>query len=175
MTAHTFDIPTFETERLILRPNRADDFDAYAAFYADDRAQYRGGPLHRLGAYRIFAQEVGHWALRGYGVWALEEKATGTYCGQVGPYFPEGWPEAEISWLLMNGFEGQGYAIEAARFARDYAYGTLGWTTAISLISKGNVPSSRLAERLGATFEKEIDFFGELALVYRHPAPEGLA
>ena len=170
----TLDIPVIETERLVLRPNRAEDFEPYAEFYASNRSVHRGGPASRLQAWRFFTSEVGDWAIRGYGFLAMEEKATGAYCGQVGPYYPEGWVEPEIGWLLMDGFEGRGLATEGALAARNYAYETLGWTTAISLIRKANVRSRRLAERLGATMERDHEYNGIDAVIYRHPGPEAV-
>ena len=167
--------PVIETERLILRPNRPEDFDAYAAFYATDRARLRGGVKTRAQAWIQFAAEIGHWSLRGYGFWAVENKAAGAYCGQVGLWNPEGWAEPEIGWLMMEGFEGKGYAHEAALRARAYAYNTLGWTRAASCISEGNDRSIRLAERMGATFDRRFPRDGMPDhLVYIHPAPEAL-
>ena len=167
--------PVIETERLILRPNRPEDFDAYAAFYATDRARLRGGVKTRAQAWIQFAAEIGHWSLRGYGFWAVENKAAGAYCGQVGLWNPEGWAEPEIGWLMMEGFEGKGYAHEAALRARAYAYDTLGWTRAASCISEGNDRSIRLAERMGATFDRRFPRDGMPDhLVYIQPAPETL-
>ncbi len=62
-------------------------------------------PVRRPGIQ--FSAEIGHWTLRGYGFWAVEETASGAYCGQVGLWNPEGWAEAEIGWLMMEGFEGK--------------------------------------------------------------------
>ena len=67
-----------------------------------------------------------HWVLRGYGPFALEDKATGAFIGVAGPWFPEGWPEPEITWALMLGQTGKGYATEAARRALAFARDTLG-------------------------------------------------
>ncbi|MEM8752318.1 MAG: GNAT family N-acetyltransferase, partial [Pseudomonadota bacterium] len=102
--------PVICTERLTLRPNRPEDFEAYAAFYASDRALLRGGIKSRADAWIQFAAEIGHWSLRGYGFWAVEETASGAYCGQVGLWNPEGWAAPEVGWLMMEGFEGKGYA-----------------------------------------------------------------
>ena len=151
MTGTTLHIPTLETERLILRANRLEDFEAFAAFCASPRADMRGGRRDRLDAFGAFAAEIGHWALRGFGWWAIEEKATGTYAGQAGLYYPEGWPEPEVGWLVMEGFEGRGIAYEAACRVRDYAYDTLGWTRLTSCIRPGNKRSIALARRMGAT------------------------
>lgn len=169
------DAPVLETDRLILRQHRQEDFEPYAAFYAHPTApRHIGGPRSRQDAWRALGYMIGHWTLRGYGMFALEEKATGAYVGRAGPYFPEGWPEPEIGWTLMLGQTGKGYATEAATRARRWAYDTLGWTTAISLIEPANTSSIRLAERLGATFEATYDpGFGDMS-VYRHPGPEAV-
>jgi RimJ/RimL family protein N-acetyltransferase len=168
-------IPTIETERLILRENRAEDFESFAAFYASDRARLRGGPLDRAQAFRQFTAEIGHWTVRGHGFWAVEEKATGGYCGQVGCWNPEGWPAPEVGWLMMAGSEGKGFAYEAAIRARDYAYDVLGWTEVASGISDGNDRSIRLAERMGARLDRRIARPGlPDQLVYIHPKPEAV-
>ncbi|MEO0682081.1 MAG: GNAT family N-acetyltransferase [Pseudomonadota bacterium] len=168
--------PPLETERLRLRAFRAEDFEAEAAFYADDRSAGVGGPKPRDEAFRTFAHFIGHWTLRGFGMWALEETSTGLYLGRAGLHAPEGWPEPEIGWVLTAPqAEGRGYAGEAARAARAWAYGTLGWTTAISLILPNNARSRRLAARLGARHEDTIPFRGLDAVeVWRHPGPDAV-
>ena len=168
-------IPTIETERLILRPNRPEDFEPYAAFYASDRARLRGGPLDRAQAFRQFTSEIGHWSVRGYGFWAVEEKATSVYCGQVGHWYPEGWPAPEVGWLMMAESEGKGFAFEAAMRARDYAYETLGWPEVASCISDGNTRSIRLAESMGARLDRRMARPGlPDQLVYIHAKPEAV-
>jgi RimJ/RimL family protein N-acetyltransferase len=166
-------IPTLETERLILRANRPEDLEPYAAFCASPRADHRGGRRDRVEAFRSLAAEIGQWQLRGYGMWAIEEKATGTYCGQAGLYFPEGWPEPEIGWMLLAEHEGKGIAHEAALRVRAWAFETLGWTRLVSCIRPENARSIRLAERLGARFERTDTIPGGIPThVYLHPAPE---
>lgn len=176
MNAIAVDIPVLETERLTLRAPSIADFEAEAEFYATDRSKGVGGPLARDLVWRGFASLIGHWILRGYGYWGVEEKATGAYCGHVGLWYPEGWPEPEIGWTLMANAEGRGIAREAALAARDFAFGPLGWTTAISLISHDNVRSQALAERLGAVRENDYTHpsYGSMR-VYRHPVPEASA
>jgi RimJ/RimL family protein N-acetyltransferase len=164
-----------ESERLRLRHWQPKDFDAYAAYYADEEsAKYIGGACDRNQAWRRMAAELGHWTLRGFGFWALEEKETTELVGCTGLWFPEGWPELEVGyWLLQNG-RGKGYATEAARRAREYAYETLGAKTLVSYIHLENEPSKRVAERIGAHYEKTIELldFGPHC-VYRHPAAPG--
>jgi RimJ/RimL family protein N-acetyltransferase len=163
-------IPVLETDRLVLRAGRDEDFEAVVAFYADEEASRPvGGPLSRAEAWGRMAFNRGHWVLRGFGNWVLEEKATGDYVGWSGLWFPEGFPEREIGWGLIMSKRGRGYATEAAFRARTYAYETLGWETAISLIAPDNLRSRRVAERLGATFERVIQHEGMEFGVYRHP------
>ncbi|MEO1292248.1 MAG: GNAT family N-acetyltransferase [Pseudomonadota bacterium] len=169
-------IPTLETERLILRPPMEADFEHEAEFYQSDRATFVGGPMAPELVWRTMATLVGHWAFRGFGMFGVEEKATGAYCGHVGPWFPHGWPEPEIGWTIMGHAEGRGIAREAAARARQFAYEDLGWTTAISLIDPRNVRSIALAERLGAFDEALFEHaqFGSMR-IFRHPGPEAIA
>ena len=167
------EIPVLETERLRLRAPSEEDFEAEVEFYASERSQFVGGPMPRELVWRGMASVLGHWYLRGYGFWAVEELATGSFCGQVGLWYPEGWPEPEIGWTLMQNAEGKGYALEAALKAREYAYGTLKWPTAISLIDPENLRSAALAKRLGARMDYEYEHpqYGKM-YVWRHPPPE---
>ena len=174
MTA-SITIPTLETERLILRAHALDDFDAFAEFYASDHAKFVGGPMTRELAWRNLALEAGHWLLQGFGRWAIVEKDTGQWVGITGLWHPNGFPEREIGWDLAEHATGKGYATEAARAARAYAYDTLGWTTLISLVADGNDASAAVAARLGATHDGRFthERFGPMN-VFRHPGPEAL-
>ncbi|MEL6563548.1 MAG: GNAT family N-acetyltransferase [Pseudomonadota bacterium] len=171
----TFNAPTLDTARLTLRAPQIDDFDALAGFYASPRATFVGGPLTRELAWRTLAQEAGHWVLRGFGRWTVVEKASRSAVGIVGLWHPEGFPEQEIGWDLFDGATGKGYATEAAMAARHFAYDTLGWTTAISLVANGNDASCGVAKRLGARQDGTFthDRFGPMQ-IWRHPGPEAL-
>ncbi|MDU8927577.1 GNAT family N-acetyltransferase [Alisedimentitalea sp. MJ-SS2] len=171
----SLNIPTLETERLILRAPRESDFAAEAEFFASDASRFVGGPIQPHEAWRALAMIVGHWAFRGYGFWALEEKSTGTYAGRTGLWFPHGWSEREIGWTLMPAAWGKGYATEAAIAARAHAYDVLGWDTAISQIAPENEPSKAVARRLGASFESVYDDpkWGPVE-IWRHLAPGDL-
>lgn len=169
-------IPTLETARLILRAPKTSDFDAYAAFAASPRAQFVGGVVDRALAWRGFCHMTGHWLHRGYSVFVMADKVTDEPLGTAGPWFPEGWPEPEIGWSIWSpAAEGQGLAHEAALATRDYAYETLGWTTAISLILDGNTRSMALARRMGCTEDGMFTHaqFGK-SHIFRHP-PRGAA
>ena len=167
--------PTLETGRLRLRAHRVDDFDRFAELFASPRSKFINGPASRGDAWRMFAADVGQWVLLGFGAWAIERRQDGAHVGQVGLNHPADYPERELGWLLWEEFEGQGYALEAALCARDFAYGTLGWETVVSYIDPDNAPSIRLAERMGATPDPDAVKPGDgPCTVYRHPLPSTL-
>lgn len=167
-------IPELRTERLLLRGLQPGDLDAYAAMYADPevmRYLEDGRPLDRAAAWRSMAVHLGHWQLRGYGQWALVDRATSELVGRAGLWEPEGWPGLEVGWLLARPHWGQGFATEAGRAAIDYAFEVLGTEQVISLIRPENHLSIRVAERLGESYERTIELLGARADVYgtRHP------
>jgi RimJ/RimL family protein N-acetyltransferase len=144
--------PRLETPRLVLRPPTAADFDAWAAFSADPEAtRYLGGPEPRSTAWRGMAQMAGSWVLNGFGMFSVLEKPTLRWVGRIGPWRPDGWPGTEVGWGLIGEVHGRGYGAEAATAAIDWAFETLGWTEVIHCIDPANVPSERLAQRLGST------------------------
>jgi RimJ/RimL family protein N-acetyltransferase len=160
---------TLHTDRLTLRMLCESDLDAYAAMCADPEVMRHlgeGKPLSRPEAWRQLALMVGHWQLRGYGMWAVEERDTGRFAGRVGCWNPEGWPGFEIGWTLGRAFWGKGYATEAARAALRIAFQDLGQPRIISLIRPANVRSVRVAERLGERPQGTTEVNGHEALVY---------
>ena len=168
-------VPTLTTTRLRLRPFREADLDAYAAMCADAEVMQfigAGGPVGADVAWRHMALFLGAWALRGHGMWALEERASARLVGRVGFLDPPGWPGCELGWLLARSAWGQGYAFEAARAARDYGRDALGLTDLISLIRPDNLRSIALAQRLGAVAGEKIEFMEQPCLLYRHPSSD---
>lgn len=160
---------TLETPRLRLRPFRDDDLDAYAGLCADPEVmRYAGdrGVLSREDAWRQMAMLAGHWQLRGYGMWAVEERDTGRFVGRVGLHYPEGWPDREIAFALARPYWSRGYAAEAPRAALDEAFGRLGWPRIISLIDPDNTRSVRLAQRIGERLEGVTTVRGHRVAVY---------
>lgn len=160
---------TLRTERLLLRMLREEDFEEYAAMVADaevSRYLGEGKPLSRGDAWRQMAFILGHWQLRGYGMWAVEEAATGRLAGRIGFLYPEGWPDFELGWTLAREFWGCGYATEGARRALDFAFEEMERDHVVSLIRPDNTASIRVAERLGESLEGSVELFGGEALVY---------
>ena len=142
---------TLETERLILRPPRQEDLDAWAAFHGDaESMRYLGGAIGRAEAWRAMAGVAGMWPLRGFGQFSLIEKASGRWVGRAGPWYPEGWPEREIGWMLAPEVRGKGYATEAARASLDLVFGTLGWERVVHIIDPENLASHAVARRIGS-------------------------
>lgn len=167
----TFEIPTLETERLVLRACRPADHARFVEYYADPGADFTGGRTDAVGAWKRMGTINGSWALVGFGMWVIEERENGEVAGIVGGHHPFDWPEDEIGWWLHPDARGRGLMTEAALVARNWLYANRGWRTAVSYIDPINKPSQRLAERLAAACESEIELRGEPALVYRHPSP----
>ena len=143
--------PMIETERLILRPTAMEDFDRWAEMMADENAaRFLGGVQSRSVAWRGFMTMAGAWSMTGVAMFSLIDKASGRWMGRIGPWTPDGWPGTEVGWGLHPDAQGQGYGLEAATAAIDYAFDVLGWADVIHCIDPDNTPSQRLAERLGS-------------------------
>lgn len=145
-------IPTLETERLILRSPQIEDFDAYAEFMADvESTRFLGGVQPRPVAWRGFLQLAGAWELQGFSMFSLILKASGEWIGRAGPWVPEGWPGTEVGWGIVRRHCGQGFATEAAVASMNWAFDALGWDEVIHIIAPGNRASEAVARKLGAT------------------------
>ncbi|HEY3567279.1 MAG TPA: GNAT family N-acetyltransferase [Thermoanaerobaculia bacterium] len=180
-------VPVLSTERLRLRGFHAGDLDGYAAMYADREVlRYLvgagGEPWDRGRAWRHMAFLLGHWQLRGCGMWAVEHKETGAFLGSVGFADPEGWPGCELAWALSSRWWGHGYATEGARAALAYGFRVLGKDRIVSFIHPENRASIRVAERIGETLQGPVSHLGREMLCFairrevpqlaRYPAPE---
>lgn len=163
-------IPTLTTERLILRVPHLADISAGVDFLMSDRARLMTEPVTEDEARVEFAAVIDHWAMRGFGLFAITLKGSARAIGLAGPWMPQSHPEPEIGWNLWDGAqEGQGIATEATRAARDWAFATQGWATAVSYINPANAASIRLAERLGALPDPDAACpYPPPVLIYRH-------
>ncbi len=166
-----FIAPTLlRTERLILRQFEEKDWRAIHEHYSDEVCtKYTfGHALTEAESWRALASMIGHWYLRGYGPYAVEELDTGNVLGMVGLWYPNDWPEPEIKWALARRYWGQGFASEAARAVRDMAAEVMPGRAPISFIDARNLASIQLAKAIGATFEQETEFRGSIWHVFRH-------
>ncbi len=161
------DIPTLETERLILREIRQEDLDDFLEIFSDPKVTKfvaEGGAVaDRNRAWRIMAGAMGHWVLKGFGLWGVEEKSTGRLIGEVGIHCPEGFPSVEAAWTLGSASWGKGYASEAARRSVQYAFEVLDLDHIISLIDPLNVPSQSVAKKIGEKNTGETFRFPNMA------------
>jgi RimJ/RimL family protein N-acetyltransferase len=169
-----------ETERLILRPIDPErDFDGWARAMADERTvRYLGSkPMSRPESWRNMAMVMGHWAIRGYGFFSVEERGSGVWVGRVGPWYPDGWPAPEVGWAIAPEFQGQGYATEAARASVRFAIAELGWRQVIHVILPGNAASIAVAEKVGSRLVGEQQgmsgLFPDRLLIYGQSADGG--
>lgn len=163
-------IPTLTTDRLLLRPLAADDFPAWAAMNANpDFARVFGypEPLNAEDAWRALALQIGHWTLRGFGMWAVAERAAPEkFLGRIGFFQPEGWPGFELGWALAPEVWGRGYATEGALKALEHGFTTLDRPRVISLISPANARSAGVARRIGEQIVDRIELRGRPADVW---------
>ncbi len=168
-------IQRIESQNLILRGARKEDFLQFAQFYTSERAVHAGGIKTKREAWNILAANIGHWDLNGFGMFVITRKESDLALGIVGPYYPFGWPEKEVGWVLFNSkSEGQGIAFEAAKTAIEHVWQCLGWNSIVSYIHPENQRSIALAERLGATIDEGalIPKPDVPCLVFRH-SPKG--
>jgi RimJ/RimL family protein N-acetyltransferase len=148
---------TIETDRLLLRHWRENDFAQYAKYYSDEtNAKYVGGQKNADEAWRNLAMQIGHWHMKGFGYWAVDEKTTGDFVGCVGLWQSSGWPELELGYWLLNEFQGKGYAFEAALKCKEHAKLVLGAKSLVSYIDPNNLASTKVAEKLGGQYETTI-------------------
>jgi RimJ/RimL family protein N-acetyltransferase len=141
-----------ETARLILRLPRQSELDDWARFMADPRtANHIGGVQPRSVVWRSMAAMAGSWALTGFGMFSVIEKASGEWVGRLGPWYPEGWPGTEVGWGIRHESWGRGYATEGSIAAIDWAFDRLGWSEVIHTIAPDNANSQAVAKRLGST------------------------
>lgn len=146
-----------ETPRLLLRPPRMEDFDAWAVFLEDETAtRYIGGRQPRPTAWRTFMGMCGCWHMTGIAMFSVIEKASGQWVGRLGPWYPEGWPEPEIGWGIAREHWGKGYASEGAAAAMDYAFDVLGWEKVIHCIDEANLASQGVAKKLGSRLLRRV-------------------
>jgi RimJ/RimL family protein N-acetyltransferase len=160
--------PTIETRRLLLRMFSNEDFDDYARITSDPEVmRYVGGKaLSRDEAWRSLGYLLGHWRIRGFGLWAAEEKATGALVGRIGLYQPEGWPGLEVGWLVDRVRWGEGFATEGGAASMAHAFSAIGAKKVISVIEPKNAASIRVAEKLGERFERRTQVAGTAVCIY---------
>ena len=160
-----------ETERLYLRQFRENDWVDLHEYYSDEGAtKYTVGKKFSEGdTWRTLCSMIGHWQIRSYGPYAVEEKQSGKVIGVVGFWYPNDWPSPEIKWALTRKYWGKGFATEAAKAIRQVARKYMPEVSLISLIHSENIASQKLAIALGSTLDSEIEFRNAIFQIYTHP------
>jgi len=160
--------PTLHTERLTLRMPKLADFEHWAAFFATERSKHERGPLARPEAWRTWAADVANWALKGYGPFGVEDRATGAYLGEVGIYHGDDFPGPELGWFVVPAAEGRGIASEAARRVMGWVRESFDWSWITSIIDPANARSIALGLRLGGTIDPSLPGVDPGDVVIRH-------
>ncbi len=160
MNAMTNHMQIIQTNRLILRTPTPDDLPVYAAFYAVSDVKvggYRGNrSADEVAA--ILDRDMAHWRAKGFGMFLLEEKATGAVVGGAGLSHPNHWPSHELTWWLMPDARGKGFATEASRAVITWGYDVLGWPQVETHMRDENLPARNLALRLGGIVDRRETF-----------------
>jgi RimJ/RimL family protein N-acetyltransferase len=167
------EIPTLRTARLVLRAPGPADLDGLAAMHADPvvmRHLGRGATRTREDSWDSLAMMIGQWGMLGFGMFALEEAATGRFAGRAGMLQPGAWPEPELAYALDRAFWGQGLATEACQAIRNWAFVTLGLLHLASFILPENTASVAVARRLGAVPTGPVTLLGLVAERWEHQA-----
>ncbi len=157
-----------ESERLLLRQFVEEDLDAYARITSDEEVMrfVGGSALSREEAWHSLGYILGHWKIRGFGLWAVQEKKSGELVGRIGLYRPEGWPGLEVGWLVDRLRWGEGFATEGAAVAMREGFLSLEPERLISVIEPPNSASLRVAEKLGERFERNMQLHGKEVCIY---------
>jgi RimJ/RimL family protein N-acetyltransferase len=168
------DVPVLETERLSLRRHRIEDFPDCAAMWSDPNVTryIRESPFSEEETWTRLLRVIGHWALLGFGYWAIEEKGTGNFLGEVGfaDYRRELKPSLagipEIGWVFASHAHGQGYATEAVRAVSEWGEAHLGVMRTACIIAPENAASIRVAAKCGYREFQRTTYHGHATQMY---------
>ena len=169
-------VPLLLTDRLVLRPHRADDLDGCAAIWGDARVvRFIGRAVQdRQAVWFRILRYAGMWSLLGHGMWAIEDRATGALLGEAGLLNAarglaelEGVPEA--GWVLAPDAWGKGYATEAMMAVLDWADRHVDAASIRCIIEQGNAASVKVAETLGFSIHAQVTHGDAPTCVFDRP------
>jgi RimJ/RimL family protein N-acetyltransferase len=171
------EVPVIETKRLRLRGHRREDFRDCAAMWADPIVtRYIGAePLSTEDAWTKFLRYVGHWSVMGFGFWAIEEKDSGRFIGELGladfkrDITPSLSDAPELGWVLAVGAHGKGYATEALQAVIAWGEAHLGPARTVCLINPENLASIRVAKKCGFREFQRTAYKGGPVIIFEHP------
>lgn len=163
------DIPILETERLRLRGFRETDIDDFSTLNANPEFVAhigQGEPISATDSWNVMCWLIGHWHIRGYGFWVIEDKSTGEFLGRAGLWRPHEWPGVEIGWGLTPKVWGRGYATEAAHAILEWGFNHILCDEIISVIHPDNEASKKVARRIGETFKETAVVNGKASEIF---------
>lgn len=150
-------IPELETARLKLVAPSIDHLAAHHRLFRDeDVMRYLGGVVAQGDVWERLASTLGHWHLRGFGMWIVQEKSTGDIIGRAGLRYPDGIPNIEVGWGFIRNSWGKGYATEAADAALTYAFEHLQLQRVNAVIHRDNIGSRQVAHKLGMEIDASL-------------------
>lgn len=166
--------PLLSTSRLLLRPHRLDDFESlYALWRAPEVYRHiLGRPSTREEAWMRLLRYAGLWPLLGYGYWAVEDKASGLYIGEIGfadfhrDMDPPLGNNPEMGWMIAPEHHGKGLATEALTAMLDWASKALPHEDCVCFISDDNAASIALARKVGFVKDYATSYKGDPVTVY---------
>ena len=172
--AAVIEVPVLETRRLLLRGHRLEDFSDCAAMWADPSVtRFIGGkPLNEEESWTKFLRYAGHWSLLGFGYWAVEEKSSGKFVGEIG--FADYKRELELTlkgvpetgWVLASAAHGKGYATEAVRAAVQWGDAHFDGAKTACIIAPDNLASIHVAEKCGYRKSQATTYRGQPTLMF---------
>jgi ribosomal-protein-alanine N-acetyltransferase len=157
-----------ETARLALRHFELTDCETLMRVFGDAEVMHFGdGVQTREWVDGWLRSCLENYQKRGFGPYAVVERSKEDLIGYCGLYYFEdinGQAEIELGYRLKRAAWGHGYATEAARAVRDFAFQTLYIKRLVALIDPDNVSSIRVAEKIGMRYESDVMLEG-----YDHP------
>jgi len=168
------EVPTLETERLRLRGHRPDDFANCLAMWTDPLVtRFIGGkPFTQEEVWTRLLRYVGHWAWLGYGYWAVEDKTSGEFIGELGfadfkrDIQPSLEDMPELGWALVSQAHGKGYATEAVRAAISWGDEHFGERRTACIIHPENLASIHVADKCGYREFERTTYKGHTAILF---------
>jgi RimJ/RimL family protein N-acetyltransferase len=168
------EVPVIETDRLLLRRHLPDDFAACARMWADPNVtRHIGGkPSSPQEVWMKLLRYAGLWAWLGYGYWAILEKSTGGFIGELGfadfkrDIDPPTNGIPELGWALATEAHGKGFATEALHAAIAWGDACLESRRTVCLIDPDNLPSIRVAQKCGYREFHKTTYKGEPTILF---------
>jgi RimJ/RimL family protein N-acetyltransferase len=175
--------PTLETPRLLLRAHAVHDYADGLALWSDPEVvRFIGGrPATAEDAWARLLRYAGHWTLLGYGFWAVIEKASGRFIGEVGvgdfhrtidaPHTEFAFGAPEAGWAFAVSAHGRGYATEAVSAALAWSDEHLRPAATLCIVHPDNDGSLAVARKCGFGGDIMVRYRGEPTVLLRRPRP----